>query len=305
LTEHARRPVAVAIPTHNRREHVLLAIHSALNQTRPPSHVLVICDGCTDGTAEAVRAIDSRVEALEGAKRPGYGYVNRNLALVRARELGAVLAWCGDDDLLLGDHLERLCAPLDAGAELVRGAFYTVLDDERLFYVGGDLAVHEHVEEFRRFGNALCAMACLPQAAERAGGWRDDPPRSGDRDLWRRMLSAGARTASSPLPSALYFETSNSHLDAVQRLQRHRDWAARIADPIRLARLRALFMPIAGSRLVSLDATIASGYELREERLREHLELRRALAELDAARAELRAARAAPASGQPAAGPVP
>jgi glycosyltransferase involved in cell wall biosynthesis len=274
MTEQARRPVAVAIPTHNRREHVLLSVASVLNQTRPPAHVLVICDGCTDGTQEAARAIDPRVEALEGPKRPGYGYVNRNLAHARAREHGALLAWCGDDDLLLPDHLERLCAPLDAGAELVRGAFYTVLDDERLFYEGGDLAVHEHLENFRRFGAALCVMACVPEAADRAGGWRDDPPSSGDRDLWRRMLSAGARSASSPLPTALYFHTSNSGLDAAQRLARHRDWAARIADPIRLARLRSLFMSVAGSRLVTLDATIPSGYELREERLREQQQLR-------------------------------
>ena len=47
----------VGIPTHNRRETVLLALASALEQTRPPVRVYVVADGCTDGTQEAVHAL--------------------------------------------------------------------------------------------------------------------------------------------------------------------------------------------------------------------------------------------------------
>jgi cellulose synthase/poly-beta-1,6-N-acetylglucosamine synthase-like glycosyltransferase len=57
--------ITVAIPTHNRRDTLLLAVQSALAQTREPAQVIVVADGCTDGTAEGVRALDDpRIELL-------------------------------------------------------------------------------------------------------------------------------------------------------------------------------------------------------------------------------------------------
>jgi glycosyltransferase involved in cell wall biosynthesis len=97
----------IAIPTHNRRETLLLAVRSALMQTRPPEQVIVLCDGCTDGSADAVRELgDKRVEAIGLAKLPGYAYAHRNRSLELAR--GEAIIWLGDDDLLLPDHLERV-----------------------------------------------------------------------------------------------------------------------------------------------------------------------------------------------------
>ncbi len=75
----------IAIPTHNRRDTVLLAARSALGQTRPPAQVLVLCDGCTgctdgtDGTAEALGRLSSaRLAAIELPKGSGYDYAHRN-----------------------------------------------------------------------------------------------------------------------------------------------------------------------------------------------------------------------------------
>jgi glycosyltransferase involved in cell wall biosynthesis len=64
--------ITVVIPTHNRRETVVLALETALGQTRPPDRVIVVADGCTDGTPDAVRALgDARVEVLDLPKGPG------------------------------------------------------------------------------------------------------------------------------------------------------------------------------------------------------------------------------------------
>ena len=72
----------VAVPTHDRRELVTLAVRSALAQTRPPLEVIVIADGCGDGTAAALRALgDERVRVVELPKGPGYAYDHRNVAL--------------------------------------------------------------------------------------------------------------------------------------------------------------------------------------------------------------------------------
>jgi glycosyltransferase involved in cell wall biosynthesis len=104
----------IAIPTHNRRETVLLAARSALAQTRPPEQIIVLCDGCDDGTGEAVRSLGSPLtDAIELPKAPGYAYGHRNRSLELAR--GEVILWLADDDLLLPDHLERIGAQWDCG----------------------------------------------------------------------------------------------------------------------------------------------------------------------------------------------
>ncbi|MBZ0272784.1 glycosyltransferase [bacterium] len=57
--------VAVVVPVKNRREMVVRAIASVLGQTAPPSEIVVVDDGSTDGTADAVRALgDPRVAVI-------------------------------------------------------------------------------------------------------------------------------------------------------------------------------------------------------------------------------------------------
>ena len=52
--------VSVVIPTHNRAELCLRAVASALQQTAPPLEVIVCDDRSTDGTANAVAALQRR-----------------------------------------------------------------------------------------------------------------------------------------------------------------------------------------------------------------------------------------------------
>ena len=97
----------VAIPTHDRRDTVLLALHSVLFQTQSPDQIIVLCDGCNDGTQAAVAALgEPRIEVLDLPKEPGYGYAHRNRSLQLART--DVIVWLGDDDLMAPDHLERI-----------------------------------------------------------------------------------------------------------------------------------------------------------------------------------------------------
>ncbi len=56
--------------SHNRRAHTICALKSLLRQTLPPQHKLDVClvdDGCTDGTAEAVRDAFPSVVVLKGS----------------------------------------------------------------------------------------------------------------------------------------------------------------------------------------------------------------------------------------------
>jgi hypothetical protein len=231
----------VAVPTHDRRDLVTLAVASALAQTRPPLEVIVLADGCTDGTAAALRALgDERVRVVELEKGPGYGYAHRNIALREAR--GDVVAWLGDDDLWLRDHLATIGELWDAGdVDLVQA--YAVLVDE----AGALRAMCSDwgVEWFRAEGLRGCnrtpmaAVSHRPAPALAVGGWRGEVERCGDMDLWRRMLEAGASTWMSTTATVLHPRGSGRAQSDEERLAQGRELAASLGEPARVARLRA------------------------------------------------------------------
>src|SRR5205085_10460281 len=169
-----RMPVSftIAVPTHDRRETVVLAVRSALAQTRAPEQVIVLCDGCTDGSAEALRALgDARVEVLELEKAPGYGYEHRNRSLELAR--GEAIVWLADDDLLLPDHLERLGELWDTGRyDLVQSSGVAIHPDDRLEWFGTDWSVPFHRAELERYNtNPMASVALRVELARAIGGW--------------------------------------------------------------------------------------------------------------------------------------
>ena len=170
----------IAIPTHDRRDTVLLAARSALAQTRSADQVIVLCDGCTDGTPEALRALgDERLEVLDLPKLPGYAYAHRNVALEQAR--GEAMLWLGDDDLLLPDHLERLGEVWDAGeADLVSSPAVLVHPDDALEWFGADWGVPRFRSAMETANSNVMASVSVRAALVReVGGWDAAQPRLG------------------------------------------------------------------------------------------------------------------------------
>lgn len=241
MVRRGATPITVAIPTHDRAGTVVSAVRSALAQTRPPEAVVVLCDGCTDGTPEAVAALgDARVKVLDLPKAPGYGYSHRNEALELAA--GGAVAWLGDDDLYLPDHLERVGALLDTGdVDLVQAAACVVGVDSELEPWGMDWRLPAYRRQLLRGHNRtpMGAVAHLARPALEAGGWNDDLPRRGDLDLWQRMLRHGARTAMVATPTLLYFRGTARRQAAADRADQNERFLARMGDPRELTRLRS------------------------------------------------------------------
>lgn len=294
----------IAIPTHDRRETVELAARSALGQTRSPEQVIVLCDGCTDASADALRAIgDPRLEVLELPKLPGYAYEHRNRSIEQAR--GSALLWLADDDLLLPDHLERIGALWDGGdVDLVHAPTIEVGADDALLWRGYDWSVPWIREfELRRNTQIMASVSIAAELARRAGGWDGSCPRAGDWDLWKRALRAGARTASTDEPTVLHFRASGREQAWTDRVRQNRAWAERIADPAALAELRPRLRKLRAAREGELLAqseereryalSLVEHLAQRDGQLAEHAErivaLEEAVRERDVAYAELRA----------------
>jgi GT2 family glycosyltransferase len=98
--------VRVVVPTHDRREQILLLARDLLGQDFPDDRlrIVVVCDGCRDGTADALRVrFGETVSVLE---QPGSGpAAARNLGVRDAAEDLFVFL---DDDMRVGpDLVER------------------------------------------------------------------------------------------------------------------------------------------------------------------------------------------------------
>jgi glycosyltransferase involved in cell wall biosynthesis len=89
--------VSIVIPTYNRRPMVETVVRAALAQ-EGVFEVLVLVDGSTDGTAEALRALGDAAEVLRVEERPNSGLVGARIEGVKAARGDVVLLL--DDDVV-------------------------------------------------------------------------------------------------------------------------------------------------------------------------------------------------------------
>jgi hypothetical protein len=101
--------VSVVIPTFNRAQQVQAALKSVLTQTYPEFEVIVVDDGSTDGTGEAIQRLISQQGS--NSKRIRY-FFQANQGQSAARNKG-IVEGCGDwiafldsDDVWLPEKLE-------------------------------------------------------------------------------------------------------------------------------------------------------------------------------------------------------
>ncbi|MGY1826394.1 MULTISPECIES: glycosyltransferase family 2 protein [unclassified Blastococcus] len=105
--------VAVVVITHQRRDELLLALRRLVALPEQP-HVVVVDNGSTDGTADAVRERFPQVELI--ASPENLGAVGRNLGVAR---LGTpYVAFCDDDTWWEPGSLRAAADVLDAHPRL-------------------------------------------------------------------------------------------------------------------------------------------------------------------------------------------
>ncbi len=102
--------VSVVIPTYNRKDVVIRAAQSALNQSVPPLEVIIVDDGSSDGiSGETLLALDPRIRLITHPTNRG-GAAARNTGIDAAR--GSWIAFLDSDDVWVPHKLERQVAEL-------------------------------------------------------------------------------------------------------------------------------------------------------------------------------------------------
>jgi glycosyltransferase involved in cell wall biosynthesis len=122
--------ISVIIPVFNRRREVLRAIASVLVQTLQPDEILVVDDASTDGTADAVAALqDRRIKLLRHMQNRGAAAA-RNTGIEAAE--GSWIAFLDSDDEWDARKLTlQLGALRDAPPDMVASVTGYVIHDYR------------------------------------------------------------------------------------------------------------------------------------------------------------------------------
>ncbi len=102
--------VSVIIPSHNRLSMLKEAVDSVLAQDFEDFELIVVDDGSTDGTGEAIKQYGGRVRLLEHPVNRGVSAA-RNKGIVHAR--GKYIAFLDSDDLWVKGKLKAQVAFLD------------------------------------------------------------------------------------------------------------------------------------------------------------------------------------------------
>lgn len=184
--------VSVIIPTYNRRKYVQEAIDSVLAQTFTDYEIIVIDDGSTDGTDEALQVRYGDRIHYEWQENQGES-VARNRGIELAR--GEYIAFLDSDDLWLPEKLEKQITLLSSDSEL--GAVFCqalAIDREgtplSLPFLGDALTPTDLAVEGLLFRNTVIGPSTLVVAKlvlEQVGGFDSDIRYAEDWDLCLRI----------------------------------------------------------------------------------------------------------------------
>ena len=227
----------VVVPTHDHGPTLLRSIPTALRQTVRDIEVFVVGDGAPDVTRGIMADLgrrDDRVRFFDNPKGPGNGERHRHAALEEAG--GRIVAYLGDDDLWLPEHLEVLESLLEeadfAHSYPIRVGAHGSIEDWTV-----DLALpwyRQTILAGTNFVPLSCAAHTLELYRRLPHGWRTRPEGVwSDLYMWQQILSMdGVRAVSGTRPTVVHLPSSlRKGWSALRRLEELDAWVARIDRP--------------------------------------------------------------------------
>ncbi|MGH2956787.1 MAG: glycosyltransferase [Solirubrobacterales bacterium] len=193
--------VSVVIPTHQRRDLVRQAVRSVLAQTYRDFELIVVDDGSSDGTREALDGLDPRIRYRWQPNRGAGAARNAGLRLAR----GSIVAFLDSDNLWTPEHLETLTRALEGHPEA--DIAYTGLGR-----AGGETRVKAPIADLLH-GNIVpftSGVALRREVALGADGFDERLAVGEDADLWMRLALRGSRFAIPPQRTVIRRAIRNS-----------------------------------------------------------------------------------------------
>jgi glycosyltransferase involved in cell wall biosynthesis len=230
--------VTVVIPVYNRERYVRDAIDSILAQTFTDFELVVIDDGSTDRSREAVQSYhDPRIRLVCNGTNEGIPKTrNRGIQLAR----GAYLAFLDSDDWAYPERLAKQVAFLDSHPEYAAvGAWVDWMDEEGrpLGRIKRKAVSADEIAAQRLFRTGLENSASMARTAIlRTYSHQEQYDFSSDFDLWARVA---AQHKLATLPEVLVRRRMHGGNTKPQKVLRKKE----LRQAIYASQLRALGVP--------------------------------------------------------------
>jgi GT2 family glycosyltransferase len=195
-------------------------VASALAQTWSDKEIIVLDDGSTDGSMEALAPFRGQLRIERVANGGQNASRNRLTALSR----GEWLAYLDADDELAPDSIEQKMRFAGA-ADAIYGSFEFASFRGAEKVESHKVAVVDHPDPVAaafqwKFPNTSCLLF-RRSAVEAAGGWNERIQNCTDYDLYFRMLAHGLRFKAAPAAWSLYRQWSSTQAVNEAPLRRH------------------------------------------------------------------------------------
>lgn len=207
-----RWPVSVIIPVYNGARHLAEAIQSVLDQSCPPSQVIVVDDGSTDCTPDVIAQFQPRIHSIRQAN--GGSAAARNCGVQHAA--AEWLAFLDGDDLWVPDKLslQLAAAAAQPDREAVLGRVENFISPELDAVEQAKLAYSAAVTGSFHAGTLLIRRTAFHRV-----GWFDTRWRQSEFiEWWDRALAAQLRFT--VLPELLLRRRLHAHNSTRQQPDR-------------------------------------------------------------------------------------
>lgn len=187
--------ISTIIPAYNRADLIGETLRTILSQSRPPHEVIVVDDGSTDGTPDAVSAFGKDV-TLICQTNAGAGPA-RNAGF--ARSSGEIIHFMDSDDLCSLNFYEAAARRIEDGADMTYAPWLKTrfdgsrLDPEPIVLQQGPVPVDMQIDILALLIEWVTVFQpCLfrRELIKRAGPYRHDLKPSEDTELLYRITAA-------------------------------------------------------------------------------------------------------------------
>jgi glycosyltransferase involved in cell wall biosynthesis len=221
--------ITTVIPAYNREHLIGETLRSVLSQTRAANEIIVVDDGSTDGTAEAVKQFGKDVRLIRQLNQGAGAARNRGLA----EATGEFIHFMDSDDLSsLNTYECQLDAIRKSGADVAYGPWVkTRFENENcttqpVVLQQKPLPSCVPLNEWVLRGWVTVFQPCLFRRSilEKAGSYREDLKPSEDTEYLYRIGSVGAKLIHTPDTLVVYRVHPEGQISSVNTHARQSDW---------------------------------------------------------------------------------
>ncbi|MCP4602634.1 MAG: glycosyltransferase [Proteobacteria bacterium] len=188
LSEPGEPDISVIVPVHNREKSIAPCVESILGQTLPPKELIVVDDGSTDKTLNALRPYQNQIQIISMLENKGVS---------RARNKGVEQASCRWISFLDSDDLWNANKLHNQWRFLEKNPFFQIIQSEEI-WIRNNVRVNPHKHHKKLEGwiwsqsLALCLITPSGVMIERDlledyGGFDESLLVCEDYDLWIRI----------------------------------------------------------------------------------------------------------------------